>query len=111
MAEPRVKAALWVQIALRLSDKEGRPGVVIRKGDQDAGGVLAVLRAREGLCVLSQIRAADGSLAWMRGTGPVPVDQDAADSYIARQIRFDPDLWVVEFESPDMLPPFEGKII
>jgi hypothetical protein len=47
----------------------------------------------------------------MRGTGPGAVDQETADSYVARQRKFDPDLWVLEFESPDLLPPFEGKII
>ena len=85
--------------------------MVLRKGDADAGGVLAVLRGREGICVLSQMRAADGALAWMRATGAAPVDQEAVDAYIARQVRFDPDLWVVEFEAPDLLPPFEAKLL
>lgn len=111
MPEPRVKAGLWVQIALRLGDKDGRPGAVLRKGDPDAGGILVVLNGRAGLMALSQMRAADGSQAWMRATGPAPVDQAAVDEYIARQVRFDPDLWVVEFEAPDYLPPFEGKIV
>jgi hypothetical protein len=30
---------------------------------------------------------------------------------VARQVKFDSDLWVLEFESPDLLPPFEGKIV
>lgn len=111
MTEPRVKAGLWVQIALRLADRDGKPGTVIRKGDPDAGGILTVLHGREGMMVLSQMRAADGSLAWMRATGAVPVDQQAVDAYVARQLRFDPDLWVIEFETPDLLPPFEGRII
>jgi hypothetical protein len=111
MPEPRVKAGLWVQIALRLGDKAGRPGMVLRKGDADAGGILVVLHGREGLAVLSQMRGADGALAWMRATGAAPVDQDTADTYVARQVKFDPDLWVLEFEAPDLLPPFEGKII
>lgn len=111
MAEPRVKAGLWVKMALRLGDAGGRPGVVLRKGDPDSGGVLVVLRGRERLSVLSQIRAADGALAWMRGTGADPVDQAAADAYIARQLKYDPDIWVVEFEAPDLLPPFEAKIV
>ena len=111
MAEPRVKAGLWVKMALRLADIDGRPGAVLRRGDADAGGVLAVLRGRDGLCVLSQIRDADGALAWMRATGPAPVDQSAVDAYVERQLKFDPDLWVVEFEAPDLRPPFEAKIV
>ncbi|MGE0417657.1 MAG: DUF1491 family protein [Acetobacteraceae bacterium] len=111
MAEARIKAGLWVSIALRLGDQDGRPGVVLRKGDADAGGVLVVLRGREGLMVLSQMRSADGSLGWMRATGAGPVDQKTVDEYVGRQVRFDPDLWVLEFEAKDYLPPFEGKII
>jgi hypothetical protein len=111
MVEPRVKAGMWVQVALRLGDRDGRPGMVLRKGDPDAGGVLVVLRGREGFAVLSQVRAADGAAAWMRGTGQVPVDQEGADAYVVRQLRFDPDLWVIEFDAPDLLPPFEAKIV
>jgi hypothetical protein len=109
--EPRIKAGLWVKMALRLADADGRPGAVLRRGDADSGGVLAVLRGREGLLVLSQMRTADGALAWMRATGPVPVGQDAADAYVERQVKFDPDLWVVEFDAPDLQPPFEAKIV
>jgi len=111
MAEPRLKAGLWVKMALRMADRAGSPGVVLRKGDPDSGGVLVVLRGREGLTVLSQVRAADGALAWMRGTGAAAVDQDAADAYVARQVRFDPDVWVLELDAPDLTPPFEARVV
>ena len=111
MDEARVKAGIWVQAALRMGNASGRYGAVLRRGDADAGGVLVVLRGREGLCVLSQARAADGEAAWLRATGAAPVDQAAADAYVARQLGFDPDLWVVEFESPDLLPPFEAQFV
>ena len=109
---PRVKASLTVSIALRMGDINGKPGAVLRKGDPDAGGMLVALRGRDGLlCVLSRMTDPDGGQAWIRATGAVPVDQAAADAYIARQVRFDPDLWVLEFETPDMVPPFEAKIL
>jgi hypothetical protein len=111
MSQPRVKAGLWVSMALRLGNADGRFGAVLRKGDPDAGGVLVMLRGREGLSVLSQARSADGELVWMRATGPTPVDQEAADAYVARQVKYDSDLWVLEFEAPDLLPPFEARIV
>jgi hypothetical protein len=111
MTEPRLKAGLWVKMALRMADREGRAGVVLRRGDADSGGVLVVLRGREGLAVLSQVRTAEGAAAWMRGTGPAAVDQAAADAYVARQVRFDPDVWVLEFDAPNLLPPFEAKLV
>jgi hypothetical protein len=39
------------------------------------------------------------------------VDQETADSYVARQVQRDPDLWVVEFDAPDLQPPFEARIV
>jgi len=70
MPEPRVKAKLWVQMALRMGDVDGRPGAVLRSGDADAGGILIVLRGREGLSVLSQVRVGEGEVSWMRIRGP-----------------------------------------
>jgi hypothetical protein len=98
-------------MALRMGDRDGRPGMVLRKGDPDAGGVLVVLRGREGVSVLSQVRGKAGGLAWMRATGPAAVEDATADAYVSRRVRTDPDLWVVEFEAPDLLPPFEAEIM
>jgi len=92
----------WIAIVL---------SVGIRKGDPDAGGVLVVLRNDKQVCVLSQLRSARRALVWMRATGAGPVDDATADAYIARQVKFDPDLWVIEFEAPDLLPPFEAKLV
>ena len=111
MSEPRIKAGIWVSMALRMGGRDGRPGTVVRKGDPDAGGVLVVLHGRAGMTVLSRVSAAEGESAWMRGTGPDAVSEAVADAYVARAVGYDPDLWVLEFEAPDLLPPFEAKIL
>ena len=109
--DAKVKAHIWVSMAIRLSDMAGLPAAVLRKGDPDAGGILCVLRARAGQVVLAQARDAEGRAAWMRGTGAAPVTEEVASAYVDRQVKRDPDLWVVEFEAPDLLPPFEARLI
>ncbi len=111
VAEVRVKAGVWVSAALRLAFAAGRGGAVLRRGDEDAGGILAVLRGGAGLAVLSRVNTPEGEPAWMRGTGAEPVSEADADAYVARQVARDSDLWVVEFDAPDYRPPFDGKIL
>jgi hypothetical protein len=111
VAEARVKAGIFVSAALRQCFARGGSGAVLRRGDEDAGGILALLRGREGLVVLSQVSNADGGRAWMRVTGDKPVCQEDADAYVTRQTARDPDLWVVEFDTPDYLPPFGGTVL
>ena len=106
MDEPRLKAKLRVQAMLRQASAQGSSAAVLRRGDADAGGILAVLRGRTGLAVLVQQRDAEGQLGWWRATGPAPVDQTGCDAYINRQVNRDPDLWVVEFDSPELSQPF-----
>ena len=98
-------------MALRLSNAAGRPAMQLRRGDPDSGGVLCVLLGRDGVMVLSQARDAGGRPAWVRGTGDGPVDQMTADAYVERQVQRDPDLWVLEFEAPDYVPPFEARVM
>ncbi len=111
MSEPRLKSRLWTQMALRMGDAAGTPGAVLRHGEDSAGGILVVLRGRAGLTVLDQTRDAAGAAAWTRGTGAAAVDQTVADAYVARQVSRDPDLWVLEFETPDLTPPFPARIV
>ena len=50
-------------MALRMGDLDGRPGAVLRKGDPDSGGVLVVLRGRDGLVGA----VADARRGWRAG--------------------------------------------
>lgn len=108
--DARVKTGLWVGAVLRQAGADGRFGVVLRKGDPDAGGVIVVLRGHAGWVALTQVHIQSGAMAWMRGTGPDPVAQAALDQYLERRRRSDPDLWILEFDSPGLELPFDGRL-
>jgi hypothetical protein len=110
--EPRLKTGLVVQAALYLSTQRAIPMTVVRRGDADAGAILVKLNQLEqGFTVLAQTRTIDGELVWMRATGAEPVDEPAADAYIERQVKRDPDLWVVEIEDRAGRAVFTGRVI
>lgn len=110
--EPRLKTNLVVQAALRVAGQQAIPMVVVRRGDGDAGTILVKLNQLElGCTVLAQTRSLKGELAWLRATGETPVAEAEADAYIARQVKRDPDIWVIEIEDRTGRPIFEGKIL
>ena len=110
--EPRLKTRLVVQAALRMGMIHAIPMTIARHGDDDAGAILVKLNRRDlGVMVLAQTRTPGGELAWLRATGETPVDEAAADAYIARQVQRDPDLWVVEIEDREGRPVFKGPLL
>ena len=109
--EARLTTDLWVSAHLRRAMVEGIPMTVARKGDRARGTVLLKINLLDGTCsVLSQVRHL-GKLAWSRATGPAPVPETEADRYIERQLRYDPDLWVIEVEDRRGRPWFEGVVV
>lgn len=112
MSEVRLKTRILVQAAVRVCTQQAIPIVIARRGDEEAGTVLIKLNQRErGFMVLAQTRTPMGELAWFKATGAAPVDEPAADAYIARQVARDPDIWVVEIEDPEGRPIFSGKVV
>lgn len=109
---PRLASEVWVRACVRRADLEGIAVAVVRRGDPTSGAILVKLNRRElGCTVLAETVTAEGRRAWFRGTGPEPVAEAAADDYIARNRRRDPDIWVIEIEDREGRLPFDAEIL
>jgi hypothetical protein len=53
----------------------------------------------------------DGRQGWLAAKENALMPEADADAYIARAVKRDPDLWVIEIEDRAGRHPFEGKII
>jgi hypothetical protein len=99
---PRLRAGIWVRALIRRAETAGAAAYVARKGDETAGVVLVKVSTLDGLArVLSPSTGLDGGRLWLRATGAAPVVEAEAEAYIARQLKYDPDLWVIEIEDRD----------
>jgi hypothetical protein len=105
MMTTRLKTALWVAAYLRRCHVEGIFAVVRRRGAEEAGAVFVRVCRLDGTSDLfgpapqSAFDAAEGTA---RAFAPSLATQSAADAdveaYLARQVKFDPDVWIVEIE-------------
>ena len=93
----RLTADFWVRAylaRLRLADI---PAYITAKGDATAGAVLVKLATLDG-----QAKAFQRSFDLMSGDRVWVVladgDEPSVDAAVARQRRYDPDLWVIEVE-------------
>jgi hypothetical protein len=97
--DARLTAEFWVQAYLRRLQLAGIPAFVTKRGDATAGAVLVKQCPMDGTACAFQ-RSFDlqtGMRAWVVLAKGAEAEVDAA---IARQRRFDTDLWVIEVEDP-----------
>jgi hypothetical protein len=101
----RLKSAIWVSAYLRRCFVEGVFGAVRRRGAEDAGAIFIKVSRLDGTAdlygpapqaVFENAQPAERAFSPCLKSLPVP--EADIESYLARQIRFDPDLWIVEIE-------------
>jgi len=93
----RLKSAIFVQALIRRCETAGAAAYLVRRGAEEAGAVFLKLNRLNGaLTVLSPARRGEERV-WMRPLGDTADEQRCAD-YFAKQVRFDPDIWIVEIE-------------
>jgi hypothetical protein len=94
----RLKAGIYVKALIRRAEVAGASAYVVRRGAEEAGALFLKLARLDGTCtVLNQARRGEGELVWMKPLGETSDDASAA-KYFEKQVRYDPDLWIVEIE-------------
>jgi len=93
---------IWVGALIRRAEQGGAFAMVVRKGDARAGAVLlkVVNRRANQTRLYAEALRGDGERFWMQPAGAGKSEPDL-DAYIARAIRIDPDIWVVEIEDTE----------
>jgi hypothetical protein len=112
MSVARLKTEIWFQAQLRLCDLRGLPVMVLRRGDRDSGAViLKLVRPGGAPALFAQTRRPDGERAWLRVKLPEPTGEAEAEAYLAREVRRDPDLWVIEIEDRDRTYELDAPVL
>lgn len=97
--ETRLKTGILVAAEIRRCESISVTATINHKGDQDRGLLLIKQYVYDKGCkIYTQSRDMDDNLSWHNPLGEEWVEEAKADQYIARQIEFDEDLWVLEVE-------------
>ena len=104
----RVTTDLWVSAIVRRAFAAGGFAAIVRRGATEAGAVMVIARDRLGEARLflpaSQTSYDEARPNERMFTETIrSSDETALQERMEREIRFDPDLWIVELEVDDSL--------
>lgn len=111
----RLTSEFVVSALIRRVQGEGAYATVARHGDDSAGAIFVLMDGLQGSVALygpalpqmdDDAPPLDASLTGNRLFAAVPLtpqaDRAAAEAYLAKQLRFDSDIWVVDIEDRQM---------
>jgi len=100
----RLKTNIWVAAYLRRCQGEGVFGAVRRRGAEEAGAVFVKVATMDGTAMLyvpapqtvyDEDRPVDRLFT---PVSPDPMPEQSVEERLTREVRFDPDAWIVETE-------------
>ena len=103
----RLKSGIWVAAYLRRCQIEGAYAAVRRRGAEEAGAVFIIVNRRDGTATLygpapqsafDEAQPIERFFTAVLG-GSAPVQEAEIEARLAREQRFDPDIWIVEIEN------------
>jgi hypothetical protein len=101
----RLKTSIWVAAYLRRANGAGASAVLRRRGAEEAGAVFIKIDRLDGTVELfgpapqtafDEARPIERAFAGCLRNQPVT--ESDAEAYLGRQLKFDPDVWIVEVE-------------
>ncbi len=102
----RLKSGIWIAAYLRRCNIEGAFAAVRRRGAEEAGAIFIKVSRLDGTATLygpapqsafDDAQPADRLFAAVLGNEQGVAEADI-ESRLGREIKFDPDLWIVEVE-------------
>jgi hypothetical protein len=99
----RLKTEIWVKAYLRRCAHEGADAVLVRRGDSDAGAIHIKVSRLDGTAALfgpapAGMEEAREDRQFQPSLAREVVPEAEADAYLARQIAYDSDIWIVAVE-------------
>lgn len=100
--DTRLPAHLEAGAILRLAESQGGFGMVLAKGERDAGTMLVVTlcRGADGV-LLERMPQLDGSRKFIAAKRQNPDNQREFSEYLDRRRAQDSDLWLIEVDVAD----------
>ena len=115
----RLKSGIWVAAYLRRCNVEGAFAAVRRRGAEEAGAVFIKVSRLDGTATLfgpaaqstfDEAQPADRNFTALLGVVK-PVPEADIEARVAREIRFDPDVWIIEVEDRAGRNFLDGNVV
>ena len=102
----RLTTAIWFAVFMRLETQRGAYVCIARRGAEQSGAVFVVHNLLDGTFTLygpapQSFFDEDNTQERMFELVHEAISKDELDTYLEKQVNFDPDLWIVETESGD----------
>lgn len=102
----RLKSDIWVKAYVRRLASAGRQAYIVRHGDDDAGAIYIRINRLDGTSTLfgpapASLTRLETDRRWAPHFKGEAREDVEVDTYLEREVRTDPDLWIVEVESRD----------
>ncbi len=105
----RLRSDIFVSAYIRRCEIDGVFAVLRRRGAAEAGAIIVRIDRLDGTCALygpapQSLTQDDGVRRFVRLHDAEAIDPAAAEDRIARELKFDSDLWIVEVDDRSGAP-------